>query len=96
MNDLQIVKAALGEIVAVWDDQCGRVFESMGNENPRAQAISQAIEKARAVLLPSPPALSEIDPRWQDPLFNGDEKKHEGECPKSYGGHPCNCEGESK
>jgi hypothetical protein len=41
-------------VARVWDRQCGRVFESMGNENPRAQAIEAAIDTLKKALPPTP------------------------------------------
>ena len=41
---------ALTAIVAVWERQCGRVFESMGSDNPRALAIEEAIMAGKEVL----------------------------------------------
>lgn len=37
-------------VVDVWSRQLGRVFESMGSENPRAQAIDAAIDDLRTAL----------------------------------------------
>lgn len=37
-------------VVDAWDRQCGRVFESMGSENPRAQSIDVAIDELRDAL----------------------------------------------
>lgn len=45
------LRAALESVIATWEAQCGRVFESMGQENPRALAIDEAISKAKSVLL---------------------------------------------
>lgn len=41
---------ALRKVVDVWEHQSGRVFESMGSQNPRAQAICEAIEEAARLL----------------------------------------------
>jgi hypothetical protein len=39
------IQAKAKAVVSVWDSQCGRVFESMGRDNPRAQAIDTAIQE---------------------------------------------------
>lgn len=37
-------------VVEVWERQSGRVFEAMGTENPRAQAIAEAVGKLKAAI----------------------------------------------
>ncbi len=41
---------ALEAILATWDKQCGRVYESMGNDNPRVQVIQESMDAARAAI----------------------------------------------
>lgn len=43
LEGLVKVEECAREVVAVWKQQLGRVFESMGGDNPRAQAIDEAI-----------------------------------------------------
>lgn len=45
------VSAQGREVVAVWKQQLGRVFESMGGDNPRAQAIDEAITNLEQSLI---------------------------------------------
>lgn len=46
------LRKALGKVVEVWGQQCGRVFESMGSDNPRATLIDATIEVAACLLKP--------------------------------------------
>lgn len=41
-------------VVNTWSAQMGRVFESMGDDNPRAIAIDNAINELRALLTRQP------------------------------------------
>lgn len=40
---------AVRELLAVWDRNYGRIRESMGNDNPRLQAVEEKIERLRAL-----------------------------------------------
>lgn len=33
------------QVIRVWNEQSGRVFESMGHDNPRAESIDKAINE---------------------------------------------------
>ena len=45
-----VLRSHLEAVCKAWEGQCGRVFESMGRENPRAQHIDEAVEAARQYL----------------------------------------------
>lgn len=49
-------------VVSAWREQAGRVFEAMGDDNPRAGSIDEAIGKLDAALSPS----SERTPRGME------------------------------
>lgn len=44
------LRKALELIVDVWNRQCGRVFESMGDNNPRFEVIDASIKRAAELL----------------------------------------------
>lgn len=44
------LEATVRNVTLVWNSQCGRVFESMGRDNPRALAIEEAVDSAAELL----------------------------------------------
>ena len=47
---IEALEKAAHAVKETWGRQCGRVFESMGSDNPRAIAINEAIEGLSALL----------------------------------------------
>lgn len=56
LDQLLGFKNAAHLVVNTWSAQLGRVFESMGRDNPRAVAIDDAINELRSALLEKCPA----------------------------------------
>lgn len=56
------LRAAMKAAFEAWRAQAGRVFESMGNVNPRAVALEQAMDALLAAAQPPQPSTSRSRP----------------------------------